>query len=258
MGLSCFVWGAPHHRIRGSDANGPTEWTIRVKMGDLLVSKGRYRRDLADSCQAETMFSTVISDQHDRLCQQCVEKYQPMTHIATGVRASLGSPRKARFGSTATELDVRRLNMLTDNRSRVLVVDDEKIISEVIVRWLTEVGYDCAMALDAADALALMAYTDFHLILLDIMMPGESGLELLPELKKQHPDTMVIMVTGIANLDLAVRAMRQGAFDYLVKPFDLVDLTIRAGRALRLQASTFAGQGAPAGLRDEVPLVHAR
>lgn len=121
--------------------------------------------------------------------------------------------------------------MLTDE-ARVLVVDDERLIGEMVTRWLSPVGYECATALDAAYALELMSSRDFHLILLDIKMPGKSGMDLLPEIKRQYPDTEVVMMTGVVDTNIAVQAMKLGAFDYMLKPFDLVDLTTRVCHAL--------------------------
>ena len=115
---------------------------------------------------------------------------------------------------------------------KVLVVDDEDINTEVVTRWLNAAGYRCAAAGGGDLAMETMSHTSFDLVLLDINMPGRSGMSLLPEINKRFPATAVIMMTGVDDAEVAVKAMRQGSFDYLVKPFDLTDLTRRIGNAL--------------------------
>ena len=129
--------------------------------------------------------------------------------------------------------------MLISKKPRVLVVDDEKFLGELVTRWLTEAGYECEMCLNAASALATMSRTDFDIVLLDINMPGKSGTDLLPELTQGYQDTAVVMMTAVTDTDIAVQAMKEGAIDYVVKPFDLVDLTQRVESALERRTAQF-------------------
>ena len=122
--------------------------------------------------------------------------------------------------------------MVTNQALKVLVGDDEEINTEIVRRWLSSAGYECSEASRGDLAIEMMSHTNFGLVLLDINMPGQSGMKLLPEMNKRFPATAVIMMTGVDDTDVAVQAMRQGSFDYVVEPFDLADLTRRIGNAL--------------------------
>jgi heterodisulfide reductase subunit A-like polyferredoxin len=102
----------------------------------------------------------------------------------------------------------------------VLVVDDEKIVRDSMKEWLMEEGYPVETAESAARALELLETGDFKAMLTDIKMPGMDGVTLLTRAKEIHPDLAVVMMTAYAAVDTAVEAMKQGALDYLVKPFD--------------------------------------
>jgi heterodisulfide reductase subunit A-like polyferredoxin/CheY-like chemotaxis protein len=102
----------------------------------------------------------------------------------------------------------------------VLVVDDEKIVRDSMKEWLMEEGYPVETAESAARALELLETGDFKAMLTDIKMPGMDGVTLLTRAKEIQPDLAVVMMTAYAAVDTAVEAMKQGALDYLVKPFD--------------------------------------
>jgi heterodisulfide reductase subunit A-like polyferredoxin len=102
----------------------------------------------------------------------------------------------------------------------VLVVDDEKIVRDSMKEWLMEEGYPVRTADSAARALALLETESFMVMLTDIKMPGMDGVTLLTRAKEIRPDLAVVMMTAYAAVDTAVEAMKQGALDYLVKPFD--------------------------------------
>jgi DNA-binding NtrC family response regulator len=113
----------------------------------------------------------------------------------------------------------------------VLVVDDETIVRESLGGWFTEDGYRVVTAPSARDALKLAAEGRFHLALLDIKMPGMDGLELQARLAEVAPDLTIIVMTAYASVDTAVRALKQGAYDYIVKPFDPDELSMLVRRA---------------------------
>ncbi|HKL01786.1 MAG TPA: response regulator, partial [Desulfotignum sp.] len=102
----------------------------------------------------------------------------------------------------------------------VLVVDDEKIVRDSMKEWLAEEGYQVWTAASAKKALDLMADTTFHMMLTDIKMPGMDGVELLARAKALQPDLDVVMMTAYAAVDSAVEAMKQGALEYVIKPFE--------------------------------------
>jgi heterodisulfide reductase subunit A2 len=101
----------------------------------------------------------------------------------------------------------------------VLVVDDEKIVRDSMKEWLTEEGYQVHTAGSGQKALDLMAENHFHMMLTDIKMPGMDGVELLTRAKALQPDIAVVMMTAYAAVESAVAAMKQGALEYVIKPF---------------------------------------
>lgn len=116
--------------------------------------------------------------------------------------------------------------------ARILVVDDEEIIIRSCLRILGSDDYTVESVRDGLEAIRKIDETPYDLVILDIMMPGIDGLEVLRRVKEAHPDIDVIMVTGLSQIDTAVRAMKLGAFDYLPKPFDPDELRLVVKRAL--------------------------
>ena len=114
----------------------------------------------------------------------------------------------------------------------ILIVDDEDAIRSMLTRKLEGEGYRCQVAVDGKEALWKAFMKDFDLVLMDIKMPGMPGLEALPQMVTDHPDTCVIMITAVADAKTAVEAMKLGSYDYVTKPFDLDDLSMRVRRAL--------------------------
>ena len=102
----------------------------------------------------------------------------------------------------------------------ILVVDDEAAIRESLKDWLMEDGYGVALAADGKTAVAMVEGSQYDVILLDLKMPGMDGLETMRCIKEISPDSEILMMTAYASVDTAVQAMKEGAFDYLVKPFD--------------------------------------
>jgi DNA-binding NtrC family response regulator len=116
--------------------------------------------------------------------------------------------------------------------ARILVVDDEEIVIRSCLRILGGGDYFVEAVQDGLEALRKIEDGNYDVIILDIMMPKIDGLEVLQRVKETHPDVDVIMVTGLSQIDTAVRAMKLGAFDYLPKPFDPDELKLVVHRAL--------------------------
>jgi putative nucleotidyltransferase with HDIG domain len=115
---------------------------------------------------------------------------------------------------------------------RLLVVDDEDAVRRVLYLKLSREGYWCEEADGAEQTLHVLQTAPVALVLLDITMPGKSGIELLPEIKESYPDTAVIMATAVNDIDIAVQCLKQGADDYVCKPFNLDDVSLAVQRAL--------------------------
>ncbi len=116
---------------------------------------------------------------------------------------------------------------------RVLVVDDEESLRGIVTQVLSEDGHDVTEASSAEEALKIIENECYSLVISDIKMPGMSGIELLQEIKKINTDTQFIIMTSYASLDTVITAMRHGAYDYLIKPFEDIDLvTAVANRAI--------------------------
>src|SRR5687768_18233385 len=121
--------------------------------------------------------------------------------------------------------------MSGDLKSQILIVDDELEITEIL-RDLLSLEHDCQTVGSAEGALARLEEDDFQLVISDITMPGMSGLEMLPFVKSVSPKTIVVMISGMQTVESAIGALRLGAFDYLMKPFDLRQVEAVVKRAL--------------------------
>ena len=111
------------------------------------------------------------------------------------------------------------------NKETILVVDDEKIVRRSLTKCLSMNGFTCEEASNAEEAMEYLHHKTVDLVILDIMMPGIPGSELLPRIKKSFPNTAVIMATAVVEPDTIVNCMKNGAHDYITKPFDLNQLT---------------------------------
>ncbi|KPK20572.1 MAG: Fis family transcriptional regulator [Betaproteobacteria bacterium SG8_41] len=116
--------------------------------------------------------------------------------------------------------------------ARVLVVDDEEVVLKSCARILAGGEFEVDTTTNGPDALRRVDERHYDLIILDIMMPEMDGLEVLQRVKETHPDIDVVMITGLSQIDVAVRAMKLGALDYLPKPFDPDQLKLVLERAL--------------------------
>jgi response regulator RpfG family c-di-GMP phosphodiesterase len=117
-------------------------------------------------------------------------------------------------------------------RGTILIVGDEEPSRATLSRKLQADGYTCAIANDGEGALWRTSAQEFDLVLLDLDMPGLSGMEILPRMVAAHPDTCVLMMTTLENMPSAVEAMKLGAYDYVFKPLNMDDLGMRIEKAL--------------------------
>lgn len=119
-----------------------------------------------------------------------------------------------------------------DNKAFIHIIDDEPIIHEVLGDLLTGEGYKVEMSSNGEEALERHASHEFDLILLDLLMPGMDGIEVLKKLKKIDPYAVIIIITAYASVESAISAMKIGAFDYIQKPFKHDELLLTVKRAM--------------------------
>ncbi|MCL5773265.1 MAG: response regulator [Firmicutes bacterium] len=124
----------------------------------------------------------------------------------------------------------------------ILVVDDEKVVRNVLCRALDEERFHCFSAESAREALENLSKNSINVALIDIRMPEIDGIELLRIIKKDYPETGTIMVTADTDIVSAVQAMKLGASDYIIKPFNLEDVIIRINKVLDRQRLVMENQ----------------
>lgn len=133
-------------------------------------------------------------------------------------------------------MDDLEYTVLVDHPSRILVVDDEDVIRMVFDALLSNTSYDVGYADSAEQAYEKLKEDEYSLLIVDKNLPGQSGLDLVRQLKEANPDSAFIMITGYASYDSAVEALRLGAYDYLEKPFsDLMLVKEKITQALDRQ-----------------------
>ena len=121
---------------------------------------------------------------------------------------------------------------MVNKKARVLIVDDEQVVCDVLHDELSEQGYVCTTVLGGNQALSKLATENFEVVLLDIKLPGISGMELLRKISSRRHNTTIIMITGVSDINTAVEAIKLGASDYIVKPFSLDTVTSSIHAAL--------------------------
>ena len=114
----------------------------------------------------------------------------------------------------------------TEETIRVLIAEDDDSLREILEDLLTQPGRILRSVKNGEEAIRLLRETEVDLVLTDLMMPGADGIQILKEVKRLHPEGMVIIMTGYASLDSAIEAIRGGAYDYIRKPFKLDEMEI--------------------------------
>jgi two-component system, NtrC family, response regulator HydG len=114
--------------------------------------------------------------------------------------------------------------MNMNGRGRILIVDDELIVRDSLSKWFGEEGYEIGAAENASEALTRLAESRWDLALVDVKLPGTDGIELQRRMREIDPELIVIIITGYASVETAVQALKNGAYDYVTKPFDPDDI----------------------------------
>jgi two-component system phosphate regulon sensor histidine kinase PhoR len=114
----------------------------------------------------------------------------------------------------------------------ILVIDDEERVREGCRKVLVRDGYEVTIAESGGVGLDLVERQHYDLILLDLMMPSLSGFDVLAHVKKLHPDTVIIVISGYATVENSIEAMKKGAFDFIPKPFSPEQLRVLTKKAI--------------------------
>jgi len=110
---------------------------------------------------------------------------------------------------------------------KVLMVDDEADFLETLIKRLKKRGLEVSGVKNGQEALKVLHERSFDVVILDVKMPGMDGIEVLRHIKEEFPNVEVIMLTGHANVEVAIQGMELGAFDYLMKPMDIDELVFK-------------------------------
>jgi len=116
---------------------------------------------------------------------------------------------------------------MSKNSIKILLIDDEEEFAGTLAERLELRGYDTRTAVCGEDGLTLLASDSFDVVVLDLMMPGMGGLDTLRRIKSKTPDMPVVLLTGHGSTREGMEGMRLGAFDYLIKPLDIKELTLK-------------------------------
>jgi len=143
---------------------------------------------------------------------------------------------------------------LSDGSVSVLVVDDEEPIRNALKKFLTQQGYEVATAASGDEAIKVLQRQKIACMLLDVRMPGRSGIDLVPQVMELEPSIAILMLTAVNDATTAALCMQRGAMDYLTKPIDLSDLARAILRAIRRRDSLLEQQNINQWLKEEVAL----
>ena len=142
--------------------------------------------------------------------------------------------------------------LIMDGPQRCLIVDDEPGLRRLLVRLMEGDGFSCTEASTATDALAVLDRAPTALVLTDLRMSPMDGIELLRTIRARHPDTAVVMITAVADVDVAVSCLAMGALDYLTKPFHLEEVRARVNQALEKRRLIIENRGYQDRLEERV------
>ncbi|HBG46172.1 MAG TPA: hypothetical protein DDW94_04190 [Deltaproteobacteria bacterium] len=115
---------------------------------------------------------------------------------------------------------------MADEKFKILITDDDLDLRELLTEAIRNWGYEVSLARDGEEALKKLRMDHFHMVITDLMMPGMDGLALLQRIRELDKDILVIIITGYATIETAVKAIENGAHDYIAKPFRLDELMV--------------------------------
>ncbi|MDH4272880.1 MAG: response regulator, partial [Candidatus Aminicenantes bacterium] len=121
---------------------------------------------------------------------------------------------------------------MAEKKATIHVIDDEPIIHEVLSQLLTAEGYEVELSSSGEEALERHSSQTHDVTLLDLLMPGLDGIEVLKNIKRVDPQAVIIIITAYASVESAIAAMKMGAYDYIQKPFKHDELILTIERAL--------------------------
>ena len=119
--------------------------------------------------------------------------------------------------------------------AKILIVDDELIMRESLAGWLQRDGHTIDTAPSGEEALEKLKGARFDIMLVDIKMEGMSGLDVLQHVKENDPDVAIVMITAYGSIPTAIEAMKNGAYDYMLKPFDPNELGVLIDKIIKHQ-----------------------
>ncbi|HDH06389.1 MAG TPA: sigma-54-dependent Fis family transcriptional regulator [Nitrospirae bacterium] len=128
----------------------------------------------------------------------------------------------------------RSIKILKKSEFKVLVAEDDAIVRDVIVKFLSEEGYSVVVAEDGHAAIKLLRLEEIKLVLTDLRMPGADGMDVLRAAIRMNPKIAVVLLTAYGTLDTALEAMKEGAYDYIVKPFVMQQLLLAVRNAYNM------------------------
>lgn len=135
---------------------------------------------------------------------------------------------------------------------KLLIVDDEDSVRNALVRYLSARGYSVGEAANGEEALQALRTGSYSLMLLDVRMPGMSGIDVVPEALDESPELAILMLSAVGDASTAAACMQRGAFDYLTKPIELTDLCNSIERALKRRDTTMQNREISSWLKEEV------
>jgi len=133
-----------------------------------------------------------------------------------------------------------KMNNKSHKKPRIFIIDDEESIRDSCSQVLVKEGYSVETSSHGKEAVNILDDSEFDVVLLDLKLPGVPGIKILQKIKKSHPDTPVIIITGFASIESAVNTIKKGAFDYLAKPFSPEELRTIVKKALDTRKSRVA------------------
>jgi putative nucleotidyltransferase with HDIG domain len=136
--------------------------------------------------------------------------------------------------------------------SHILIVDDEVVVREILARKLESLGYECECCANGRMAIERLTNGGFDLVLADFLMPDIGGVGLLKEAMRVSPNVAVILVTSVINIEAAVEALKDGAYDYITKPFSPEQISISVARALEKRRLLLENQNYQRTLEEQV------